>query len=133
MLANPNGKTVLVVEDEQPLRKALADILFFEGFNVLFAGDGEQGLAMAKKYHPDLILLDLVMPIMNGQTMHEKLRALDAWGATVPVYLLTNIDDRAALADMLKDHNTDYLVKSNWVLEDVVLRIKGRLGLPVGH
>lgn len=130
-MADPNGKTILVVEDEQPLRKALADILFFEGFNVLFAGDGEQGLLMAKKYHPDLILLDLVMPVMNGQTMYEKLRALDAWGASVPVYLLTNIDDRAALAEILKDHNTDYLVKSNWVLEDVVLRIKGRLGLPV--
>jgi DNA-binding response OmpR family regulator len=128
-MASPNGKTILVVEDEAPLRKALADILLLEGFNVLLASDGKQGLETAIKYEPDLILLDLVMPNMNGWEMLDRLRTNSAWGNAVPVYLLTNIDDKESAGKMVTGTNIDYFVKSNWILEDVVLRVKGRLGL----
>jgi CheY-like chemotaxis protein len=126
-MANPNGKTVLVVEDETSLRNAVSDILLFEGFNVIVSADGKDGFAQATKYQPDLILLDLVMPVMGGWAMLEKVRKHGDWGASVPVFLLTNVGDD--IGDRMRDSHTDYLPKSNWVLEDVVKKIKGRLGL----
>lgn len=130
-MSNPNGKTVLVVEDEVPLRQALVDALTREGCNVLLAANGEQGLFAALKYHPDLILLDIIMPIMDGLTMLKKLRATDEWAAKVPVYLLTNSDINKSAGQPIVSDNTDYFLKSNWVLEDVIIRVKGRMGLRV--
>jgi len=65
-------KHILVVEDELPLRQVLADKLIEQGFEVTTAINGEEGLHLALEKHPDLILLDLVMPIMNGLTMSVR-------------------------------------------------------------
>lgn len=126
-MPKPNGKTILIVEDETPLRNALADILVFEGFNVLLSGDGKMGLETAAKYKPDLIVLDLIMPVMSGWAMLKELRGIKGWGETVPVFLLTNVGEEAA--SPLAGPNTDHLVKSNWILDDVMRRIKAALGL----
>lgn len=128
-MGEKNNKKILIVEDETPLRNAVTDILTFEGFEVFQAKNGQEGLDLALKEHPDLILLDLMMPIMDGLTMLEKLRQDQEFGKTAAVILLTNINDPEKVAMATEAGSYDFLVKSDWNIEDVVRKIKGRLGL----
>ncbi|MEQ1813052.1 MAG: response regulator [Candidatus Nitrotoga sp.] len=122
-------KKIMIVEDEAPLRNAIADILAFEGFTVFQAKNGQEGLDMALAQHPDLILLDLMMPVMDGLTMLEKLRTEPEYGAHAAVILLTNINDPEKVAQATEAGSYDFLVKSDWNIEDVVKKIKTRLGV----
>jgi len=128
-MAGENEKKILIVEDEAPLRNAVSDILTFEGFKVFQGKNGQEGLDTALLEHPDLILLDLMMPVMDGLTMLEKLRTDPTYGATVPVILLTNINDPDKVAKATEAGSYDFLVKSDWNIEDVVKKVKGRLGM----
>jgi two-component system alkaline phosphatase synthesis response regulator PhoP len=120
-------KKILVVEDEQILLKDLADKFTKEGFEVFTAGDGQEGLNIAFKNHPDLILLDIVMPIMDGMTMLYQLRK-DLWGKSAQVILLTNLTDSGKIADSFLENVHDYLVKSDWTLDEIATKVKSRLG-----
>ena len=81
-------KTILIVEDSKLLREVLRDSLESAGFVTLEAENGKVGLEAAMRSPPDLIILDLLMPVMDGMAMYQKLRA-DVWGAKVPVIMLT--------------------------------------------
>lgn len=124
-----SSKKILIVEDESPLRNAVADILTFEGFQVFQAKNGQEGLDIALKDHPDLILLDLMMPVMDGLSMLEKLREDKGYGASAAVILLTNINDPDKVAQATSAGSYDFLVKSDWNIEDVVRKIKTRLNV----
>jgi CheY-like chemotaxis protein len=123
------NKKILIVEDEAPLRNAVSDILTFEGFTVFQAKNGQEGLTLALSEHPDLILLDLMMPVMDGLTMLEKLRQDPEYGKGAAVILLTNINDPEKVAQATEAGSYDFLVKSDWNIEDVVKKIKTRVGL----
>lgn len=119
---------ILIVEDETPLRTALVDTLLNEGFEVLEAKDGQEGLKAALNDKPDLILLDLLMPKMSGLEMMEKLRA-DAKGQKVPIIVLTNrVPDDKIMADVTKYEPAYYLVKATLNLDDVVEKVRSTLG-----
>ena len=120
-------KRILIVEDENNLLKVLKEKFVSEGYEVLGAGDGATGLQHALTEKPDLILLDIVMPIMDGMTMLKKLRA-DDWGKDVPIILLTNLNSADKVADALEKKVYDYLVKADWTLSDVVKKVKERIG-----
>lgn len=124
-------KTILIVEDETALRNALRDKLAREDFVVLEAKNGEEGLVIALREHPDLILLDIIMPVMDGMAMLKKLRIENEWGKTVPVIILTNLtsDNEQRMRDVTETEPTYYLVKTDWKIEDVVEKIKDRMGL----
>jgi DNA-binding response OmpR family regulator len=124
-----NGIKVLIVEDEAPLRGAMSDILGFEGFTVFQAKNGQEGLDIALREHPAIILLDIVMPVMDGLTMLEKLRQDEMYGKSAAVILLTNINDPDKVAQATEAGSYDFLVKSDWHIEDVVKKIKGKLGI----
>ena len=119
-------KTILIIEDENSLRKILEKAISNEGLNVDGANNGEEGLAMALKNHPDLILPDLLMPKMLGLKVLEKLRK-DEWGKDVPVIILTNLDFEDKKEELENDHNCEYMVKASWRLEDVVKKVKEKL------
>lgn len=121
-------KTILVVEDEKLILQALESKLSHEGFCVLQAADGEMGLSVALEKHPDLILLDIVMPKMDGMTMLGKLRE-DDWGKTVPIIVLTNLADDAKISQSMRSNVFDYLIKTDWKIDDVVRKVKVRLQL----
>jgi DNA-binding response OmpR family regulator len=123
-------KKILIVDDDGSLRNALKDKINHEGFTALMAGDGEEGLKVGIKEKPDLILLDVIMPKINGIKMLEKLRE-DKWGEHVPVLLLSNDDDPEHIRETLKDNATDYLIKSDWELKDVVKKVKEGLGMVI--
>lgn len=129
MAETAQGKKILIVEDEAPLRNAVSDILAFEGFTVFQAKNGQEGLDISLKEHPDLILLDLMMPVMDGLTMLEKLRTDKEWGYNAAVILLTNINDPEKVAMATEAGSYDFLVKSDWNIEDVVKKVKGRLNI----
>lgn len=119
-------KKILIVEDEIALLEALTEKLK-QDFEVLQAKNGQEGLQQALNLHPDLILLDIIMPVMDGMTMLTKLRS-DEWGKSVPVIVLTNLSDEQKVTECLQQGVYDYLVKSGWTLEDLTKKIKDRLG-----
>jgi len=118
--------TILIVEDDLDLLEVLRKKFIMEKFEVLQAPDGKIGLEEALRSHPDLILLDIIMPIMDGMTMLAKLRQ-DSWGKNVSVILLTNLSDESKVAEGLKHGVYDYLVKADWNIGDVVKKVKARL------
>lgn len=121
-------KTILIVEDEASILRLLADQSREAGFAVLTAADGMEGLNTALTAHPDIILLDILMPKMDGLTMLKKLRA-DPYGKTVPVIILTNMSYTDSISRALEGGVYDYLMKSDWSLEAVLNKVKERVGV----
>lgn len=118
--------TILVVEDEKVLSNALVSKLTREGFTMITAENGEEGLASALKNHPDLILLDIIMPVMDGLAMLRELRK-DPWGERAKVILLTNLSDPGKVTEELVNTVSGCLVKSDWKIEDVVKQVREKL------
>ena len=123
------NKKVLIIEDEELMSKILEERFSKEGYQVLVAEDGEAGLAMALEKQPDIILLDIIMPKLDGISLMDKLRAASDWGKHVPIILLTNLsaDDNISEA-IAKDKPADYLVKTNWSLDEIASKVKTKLG-----
>ena len=126
-MSNGVKKTILIIEDELPMLKALSDKFTLEGFEIMEAKDGAEGLEAAISKKPDLIILDIFMPVMDGKAMFEKLRE-DAWGKTVPVIILTNLNpDDKTLDELMKNGPSYYFIKSKWKLEELVAKVKKEL------
>lgn len=155
-------KKILIIEDEEPMRRVLKDTLEQEGFIVFESGDGKAGLEEAHLKRPDLILLDILMPKMDGMTVLKQLRK-EEWGKGVPVVILTNLNDASTvinalefeideIADMrvkneilspemarkcikryldmrLENGVEDFLIKTDCTLEEIVKKIKIKLGI----
>ncbi len=121
-----SDKKILLVEDDSALRQAVNDKLTREGFQVIEAKDGQEGLKIALKEKPDLILLDIIMPKMQGMEVLEKLRA-DEWGKTAQVILMTNMSEDNKVATAMKLGVKDYLIKGDWKLGDVVDKVREKL------
>lgn len=119
-----NGKKVLIVDDDLAFCEMLAEILKEEGALVTIEHDGEHGVNKALEEHPDLVMFDVMMPVMSGIKALEKLRA-DPWGKTVPAILLTNVNQPDAMAASLENGPpTEYLLKVDWTLDQIAERIK---------
>jgi len=117
-------KKILIIEDDKFLSEMYATKLKEAGFEVEAAYDGEEGLYAAEEFNPDLILLDILMPKMDGVQVMKKLRE-DSWGKNVPVILLTKLDlDDQKLREIVQYGAAYYLVKRDWSLEDVVKKVK---------
>ena len=114
---------ILIIEDETPMRTALADVLLEEGYRPITAADGEIGLRKAIAEKPDLILLDIMMPQLDGFAVCAELRRR---GHAMPVLMLTakgQIEDRVNGLDVGAD---DYLVKP-FSTEELLARVRALL------
>lgn len=114
-----------VIEDDPTLSTALADNLTNEGFQVIRAKDGQEGLNMALSERPDLILLDLRLPKMDGLIILDKLRQ-DPWGKNVEVIVLSNSSNPNDVASAIDSVN-EYLVKVDWKIEDIIKKVREKL------
>jgi two-component system response regulator CpxR len=123
-----NKKIILITEDDAPIRKILSEKLISEGFSTLEAQNGEEGLKLALGEHPDLIILDLVLPKMSGMEVLKKLRE-DVWGKDAKVVILTNLGDSETLSKVMESEVFDYFVKTDIKLEEFVQKIKVKLGV----
>ncbi len=118
--------TILIVEDDTELREALTTALTYEKFSVLSADNGATGLGLALEKHPDLILLDVIMPHMDGLTVLQKLRE-DAWGKGAPVIVMTVLDDLEKISQVVTAGGDEYVIKSEITLGSLVAKVKDRL------
>jgi DNA-binding response OmpR family regulator len=119
---------VLIVEDEIQIAKMYQFKLETNGFSVQCAFNGRDGLEVAEKFRPDLILLDLMMPIMDGAEMLKQLRG-KKWGANVKVIVLTNISRDEAPSDMRLLGVDRYIVKAHYTPSQVFDIVNSVLGL----
>jgi DNA-binding response OmpR family regulator len=124
-----NHKVILCVEDEDAMRKALNDKFTKEGFEVLEASDGEEGFEKAMKEKPDILIVDIMMPKMDGMSLMREVRKDEKWGTDVPIILLTNISDPENISEAAHYKVFDFLVKTDWRLDDIVKLAKQRLYL----
>lgn len=117
---------VLVVEDEEPVRRILAEKLEKEKLVVLQAVDGEEGIKLALEQKPDVILLDIRMPHIDGLEVLDTVRR-DKWGENVPIFILTNLTETTQISRAMGKNVRGYIVKSDWKLDDVVSEVKNVL------
>jgi len=117
-------RTILIVEDEIAQSQILQEFFNKKGFLTLEAENGIDGLQKSLETHPDVIVLDVRMPKMNGIEMMKKLRE-DSWGKNVPIIILSNYDVADNdIARIIYDKPAFYLVKSNSSLEEVLEKIE---------
>lgn len=119
-------KKILIVENEEDLSEALSAVLTQEGFEVIVAEDGESGFHAALEHKPDMIILDLMLPKMDGLTVLKKLRE-DSWGCDVSVIVMTAFDDPEKVVKVARYGVSDYIVKTNITLAKVVEKVRLRL------
>jgi len=102
---------ILIVEDDESLSKMYQDKFRIEKFDVKSANNGEDGLNLAFKEHPDIILLDVMMPKMDGITTMARLRE-DDWGRNVPIIILSNLETSdKILKGIVESQPAYYLLK----------------------
>lgn len=122
-------KLIAIIEDDQPIAQMYKFKLEAAGFKTAVAENGKVGLETIEKDKPDLILLDLRMPVMSGDEMLEKLRQTD-WGADIRVIVLTNISRDEAPKNLGLLNVDRYIVKAHHTPQQVLDVINEVLGLP---
>ena len=117
------SKKVLIIDDEADIREAIAEAIGEIDYEVKTAENGEVGLSTALEWQPDLILLDLVMPVMDGHEMLKRLRQ-DAWGQTAKVIVFTAMDEAQHVAKAHEGNIDDYIVKAHSTLDEIVNKVR---------
>lgn len=118
---------VLLVEDEENIRALYTDALQMAGLYVQTAENGKEGLEMALRDHPKLILMDINMPVLAGHAAVAELRR-DEWGKTAKVIYLTNNNDDSNVELAEKLGNDEYLVKAATEISEIVEKVNEVLG-----
>jgi DNA-binding response OmpR family regulator len=121
------SKKILLIEDESALRKTFSEVLEQEGYEVLNAVDGEEGLNLAQTEKPDLILLDLVLPKLHGFDVLRKIKE-NQDTKDISVIILTNLESTSDVEKAVELGATTYLVKANYSLESILEKVKEALG-----
>jgi two-component system response regulator MprA len=122
-----NKKKILIVEDEIAMLKALSSKFKNENFEVVEAQDGVEGLERALKEKPDVVMLDIIMPKMDGISLMKEIRGDRPWGDQVPIIMLTNLSDPESVSEAAKYKVYDFLVKTDWRLDDVVALVREKV------
>jgi len=122
----PKENKILIVEDDADFSAILEEGFKNKGFKIIFAKDGEEGLNLAVKEKPDLILLDILMPKMDGMEMAQIFRKVNK---KVPIIFLTNVEDMASISEAFKMIKSDYIVKSTVHIDNIVSAVKEKLNI----
>lgn len=120
------NKKILIVEDEKDLRFFISTALKEAGFEILEAFDAEEALEILKKETPDLILLDILLPRMNGFEFLTTIKK-DSKLEKIPVIILSNLGQKEEIEEGLRRGAVDYLIKANFTLDKIVEKIKNFL------
>lgn len=121
------SKTILIAEDDGIMRTALKHKFEQLGYSVMVAADGEEGLKAFVDHGADALIVDIMMPKMDGATMLEEIRLLPE-GKNVPAVVLTNADDLGYVARTTNSDAEAYVLKSDQSLDEVVALIEKRIG-----
>jgi two-component system, chemotaxis family, response regulator WspR len=116
-------KKILIVEDDNFVAEVYLAKLSEMGYETALAQNGEEGLAELKKGKVDLILLDILMPIMNGIEMLEEVKKNEEW-KNIPVILLTNIGEKESIQKVREMGVKNYLIKSHFTPAEVIEKVE---------
>jgi CheY-like chemotaxis protein len=122
-----NKKKILIVEDDNFVAEVYSTKLLEMGHEVLIAQNGEEGIILAGSSKPDLILLDIIMPVMGGIEMLEELKKKEEL-KKIPVILLTNVGEKESIQRVRDLGVQDYLIKSHFTPAEVIEKIETVLG-----
>jgi DNA-binding response OmpR family regulator len=117
----PDQQRVLIVEDDAQIAAVLGETLHDEGFDIRRAGDGQEGLAILAQWTPDAIILDLMMPVMDGPTFRAAQRQLPPPLGTLPVIILSGARDAREQGEVLA---AAAVITKPFDLDDVVTRVR---------
>ena len=120
-------KKVLIVEDDNFVAEVYSTKLLEMGHEVVVAQNGEEGLAKVGEARPDLILLDIIMPVMGWIEMLEELKKKEEW-KNIPVILLTNVGEKESVQKVRDLGVQNYLIKSHFTPAEVIEKIESVLG-----
>ncbi len=123
---NDEKKKILVVEDDTALRNIMNTTLTDAGYELVVAENGKEGLDAALRIHPDLIILDLEMPVMNGIEALKKLRE-DEWGKSALVLVLTNSGSPETIFEAVNSGILQYMEKANVDMQELVKEVANAL------
>lgn len=126
-LISMSKKKVLIVEDDNFVAEVYSTKLLEMGHEVIITQNGEEGLNVLKENLPDLILLDIIMPVMGGIEMLEEIKKKEEW-KKIPVILLTNIGEKDSIQKAQNLGVQDYLIKSHFTPAEVIEKIDAVLG-----
>ncbi len=121
-MASKKGKSVLAIDDENDVLLIIKTALQSEGYDVLTATNGFDGLAIAEDQRPSLILLDLMMPEMDGMEVLKKLKETKVTD-DIPVIILTGLSDRGKIREAL-DKGTSYYIVKPFEYQELVSKVK---------
>ncbi|MDD2697102.1 MAG: response regulator [Candidatus Pacebacteria bacterium] len=116
-------KTILVIEDDKFLRELISQKLIKEGYNISEAVDGEEGIKKIKEEKPDLVLLDLILPGIDGFEVLTKMKEDPSLGS-IPVIILSNLGQKEDVEKGLKLGAADYLIKAHFTPGEIIDKIK---------
>lgn len=120
------GKKILIIEDDKDYFFILKESLSREGFTVVGAQNGEEGLALIEKEKPDLIFLDIMMPVMDGLQVARKMKEKNI---TTPLIFLTHLKDTDSISKALEIIPSDYIIKSDIPIDKIIAETKKKLGI----
>jgi len=118
-------KKILIIEDDRALQNAMGEVLANEGFEPVSAFDGQEGIEKAASVHPDLILLDIVLPKKDGYEVLGEIKKSPQ--KDVPVLIITNLEEIDNVQRALDLGATTFMVKSDFSLKDIVEKIRQNL------
>ena len=119
---------IAIIEDDSVISQMYRMKFEADGFEVQIANNGKDGVSLVREFAPDMVLLDMQMPIMNGDEAPKNIRN-EEWGKTVPVMILTNLGEEEAPKDIRSLGIESYIVKADLTPRQVVERVKTTLGL----
>jgi DNA-binding response OmpR family regulator len=114
---------ILIIEDDKFLRDLLSKKLQDEKFEIVTAIDGEEGIKKTDEEKPDMVLLDLILPSINGFEVLKKVKENPKTSA-IPVIILSNLGQREDVERALSGGAKDYLIKANFTLDEILEKIK---------
>ncbi len=115
--------TIVVAEDDKLISNSLCEALKTAGYNPVPAYDGEEAVAKCKEAVPNLVLLDIMMPKLDGISVLWELKANPST-ANLPVIVLTNIGDVETISKIVEAGAVDYLLKSDQSVDDIIQKVK---------
>ncbi len=120
------AKKILIIEDDKFLRELIGQKLLKEGYDIVEAVDGEKGIKSIKDEKPDLVLLDLILPGIDGFEVLSKMKK-DAATAQTPVIILSNLGQKDDIEKGLKMGADDYLIKAHFTPGEIIDKIRAVL------
>jgi len=120
------AKTILIIEDDKFLRELIAQKLLREGYEISEALDGEEGIKKIKEEKPDLILLDLILPGIDGFEVLSQMRE-ESRLSSIPVIILSNLGQKEDVEKGMKLGAVDYLIKAHFTPGEIIEKIRKAL------